>query len=401
MGKKYKTIIIGAGAAGLYCASALTDCLVLEKTKRPGTKLLMAGSGQCNVTHGGSIKDFLGFYGDHGKKIRSALQRHSNVELCHYLENLGVPLTEREDGKIFPSSMDARDVLNALLTQCKQINYEENVIGIMKVDDGYEVKTSKDIYACENLVIAAGGSSYPTTGSDGKILDVLSGDLDLGIIEPRPALTPVFVENYRFGELSGISFKDAGVAFSGSDGKLKRVKGDLLLTFKNFSGPVIINNSRYLKPGMEIEINFLGNMNFEELLGKLKKDFPGNNKSLANYLAEELELPKRFAKLTVDLMNLENMKLSQFTGKNMKETASFVAAHKFTVSGLGGFKEAMVTAGGVDLNEVDLKTMEAKRYPGLYFIGEVLDIDGDTGGYNLQFAYSSAMAAAEKINSLV
>ena len=115
MVKKYKTVIIGAGASGLYCASALNDCVVLEKTKRPGTKLLMAGSGQCNVTHGGSIKDFFEHYGSHGKKIRSVLQRHNNIELCKYLETLGIPLTEREDGKVFPKSMDAHDVLHGLL----------------------------------------------------------------------------------------------------------------------------------------------------------------------------------------------------------------------------------------------------------------------------------------------
>ena len=395
--KYYKTIIVGAGAAGLYCASALSESLILEKTKRPGTKLLMAGSGQCNVTHGGSIKDFTEFYGDHGKKIRGVMQRHNNIELCRFLEDLGVPLTEREDGKIFPTSMDAHDVLNALLQRAGKIAFEEEVTAVLKVETGYEVYTNKGCYDCTNLVIATGGCSYPTTGSDGKMFGILQRDLAIDIVPPIPALTPVFVEKYPFGELSGISFKDVELTLYDGAKKTHRAFGDLLLTFKNFSGPVIINNSRSIKTGMTIELNFLGNMGFQELLAKLKKDFPGNNKTAVGYISEDLNLPKRFAKLVSDELGLSQNKLSQLGGAQMKALATALTAWKFTVSGLAGFKEAMVTAGGVSLDEVDLKTMESKGYPGLFFIGEVLDVDGDTGGYNLQFAYSSAMAAADKI----
>lgn len=400
MVKKYKTIIIGGGASGLYCASALNDCIVLERTKRLGTKLLMAGSGQCNVTHGGSIKDFFEHYGSHGKKIRSVLQRHNNIELCKYLETLGIPLTEREDGKVFPKSMDAHDVLHGLLKKACAIDLEKEVLSIKNGEDGFSILTDLGEYNCENLVVATGGSSYPTTGSDGKMFSILQRDLGIGIVPPTPALTPVFIENYPFEELSGISFKDAGLSIYDDDKKIHKATGDLLLTFKNFSGPVIINNSRYIKNGMTIEINFLGNMDYQGLLAKLKDDFPGNKKTVAGYIAEDLGLPKRFAKLISESLELDGKKLSQLGGKEMKDIANAVAAHRFTVSGLAGFKEAMVTAGGVALDEVDLKTMESKKYPGLFFIGEVLDIDGDTGGYNLQFAYSSAMAAADKINSL-
>ena len=397
---KYETIIVGAGAGGLYCAAALSDALVLEKTKRPGTKLLMAGNGQCNVTHGGSIKEFLKYYGDKGKKIRSVLQKHSNVELCRYLESLGIPLLEREDGKIFPKSMDAHDVLEGLLTKTAQILFEEEVTAILKDEEFFEVLTDKGRYNCTNLVIATGGCSYPTTGSDGKMLKILERDFGIEIVPPKPALTPVFVENYRFEELSGISFKDAGIIIYDGESRVHQDTGDLLLTFKNFSGPVIINNSRYIKTGMTIELNFPGNISYQDLLAQLKNNCPGNNKSVAGYISEDLSLPKRFAKLIADNLGIGEKKLSQLGGAEMKELAKALTAQKFIVSGLAGFKEAMVTAGGVALDEVDLKTMESKRYPGLFFIGEVLDVDGDTGGYNLQFAYSSAMAAADKINSL-
>ena len=396
--KKYDNIIVGAGASGLYCACALEkgNNLILEKGKRPGLKLLMAGSGQCNVTHGGSIKDFLEHFGDNGKKIRSALQRHNNIELCRVLLDYGVETVEREDGKVFPKSMNGRDVLDALVSNVNaEILYEANVLSLSKndSDEGYILSTSKGDFACCNVIIATGGASYPTTGSDGALARQISSDLELDLVELRPALTPAFVENYPYGDLSGISFKDVEVRVAGH-----AMVDDILFTFKNLSGPAIINSSRYMRTGDMLTINFLWPMRPEELLEKLKKDFPGNNKSLQHYLIDELGLAKRFAKLVSEMIGMEHQKVSQFSGAQMKEIVSELATKTFAISGLAGFKEAMATTGGISLSEISTKTMESKKYPGLYFIGEVLDVDGDTGGYNLQFAYSSALAAAEHIN---
>ncbi len=397
--KKYDTIIVGAGASGLYCACALEgkNNLIIEKGKRPGLKLLMAGSGQCNVTHGGSIKDFLVHYGDKGKSIRGVLQRYNNLSLCRMLSDFGVETVEREDGKVFPKSMDGRDVLNALLANANaQIIYEADVLSVSKKVDGggYLVSTSKGDFDADNVVIAVGGASYPTTGSDGVLTHRICHDLDIELAPLRPSLTPVFVENYPYGDLSGISFKDVELAVCGH-----KMVDDLLFTFKNLSGPAIINSSRYMKAGDQLTINYLWPMGPGELTSKLKKDFPGNNKLLQNYLVDELRLPKRFAKLVSEMLMLDSSKVSQLTGAQIKAIVAELAAKRFVVSGLAGFREAMATAGGVALPEVSTKTMECSKYPGLYFIGEVLDIDGDTGGYNLQFAYSSAKAAAEHLNT--
>lgn len=396
--KKYDTIIVGAGAAGLYCSCALNEKnnLILEKGRRPGLKLLMAGSGQCNVTHGGSIKDFLSHYGEHGKRIRGPLQRHNNIELCQMLSNFGVETVEREDGKVFPKSMDSRDVLDALLNNCNgDISYETEVINIDEDEDGgFILTTSKGDFFCQTLVVATGGASYPTTGSDGRLARTLAKELEIDIEELRPALTPAFVENYPYGELSGISFKNVEVRVAGHT-----LIDDILFTFKNLSGPAIINSSRYMRTGDVLTINFLWPMRPEELLSKMKKDFPGNGKSIQHYLIDELSLPKRFAKLISEVLSMESLKVSQLTGTQMKQIVAELATKTFVISGLAGFKEAMATAGGISLDEIDAKTMESKKYPGLYFIGEVLDVDGDTGGYNLQFAYSSAKAAAEHINT--
>jgi len=412
----YKTILIGTGAAGLYFGAGVPcghgkDVLMLEKTARPAMKLLMAGSGQCNVTHGGSIKDFLDCYGDHGSRIRTCLYKHNNLELMSFLESLGVPLTEREDGKVFPASMDAHDVKNALMEACAangaEIRLNSSVTQIKDLESGFEVivesidGVSKNVetYTCTNLVIATGGCSYPTTGSDGSIFRALRDDLGLKIEEPRPALTPVFVQDYQFGELSGISLKDIGMKIAGLK---KSFTGDLLFTHKNLSGPVIINNSRYITTGSRLEFNFVYPENVETVTASLKKAVPGSSRSVTSFLSEKYSLPKRFTSKIVELAlssgsESADKKLSALSGKEISALACSLAAAEFSVSGLGGFNVAMVTKGGVSLDEVSLKTMESKRYPGLYFIGEVLDIDGDTGGYNLQFAYSSAMAALDSI----
>lgn len=434
----YKNIIVGAGAAGLFCAANMDvkwdednetsarviqtsredTTVILEKTAKPGTKLLMAGGGQCNVTHGGSIKDFITRYGDKGKKIRGVLQRHNNIELCNFMERMGVPLTEREDGKIFPRSLRGRDVLGALLEETRRKNIaircNEEVLTIERLgerggkDAGelcnpgdygrFKITTAGNTFICENLIMATGGCSYPSTGSDGSMISIIERDLGLKIVTPVPSLTPVFVENYPFGELSGISFKEVGLTvFDSKDRKVFQAYGDILLTEKNLSGPVIINSSRYMTAGMKLSVNFLGKRRPEDIEESCKRDFPGNSKAPQTYLTEDLKLPKRFAQTMVDTVGISARKVSQMTGKEIRALVLAVTAHTFTISGVAGFKEAMATAGGVSLEEINTSTMEAKNIPGLYLIGEMVDVDGDTGGYNLQFAYSSAKAAAENI----
>ena len=403
----YDNIIVGAGAAGLFCGAFSNlpgETVILEKTKKAGTKLLMSGAGQCNLTNNRPIKEFIDYYGDKGKKIRSCLYKHSNLEFCEKTEALGVPLFTREDGKIFPKSMSARQVLDALLSEIKkkniEIKYGCSVSQINAASEGYEVSTeSGQTFTCKNLIIACGGSSYPTTGSDGSILKVIERDLQMDIISPRPSLVPAYIENYPFSDLSGLSICDAAVKiFPGREGKMTAsVKGDLLFTHKNLSGPVIINNSRYMKTGGRLEINFTPDTNSQELESRMKQSFSGNSRSVENWLADNLNLAKRFAECMANMCSISGRKVSSLKGDEIKYLCRSLCQSTFTISGLGSFKEAMATAGGVSLKEVNPTTMEARRHPGLYFIGEVLDIDGDTGGYNLQFAYSSAMVCADNI----
>jgi len=394
----YNCIIVGAGAAGLFYAAADETegrKLIIEKTSCPGQKLLMSGNGMCNITHGGSIKDFIAHYADSGSNIRTCLYKHSNLELMQFMEHAGVSLMERPDGKIFPASMKAADVLDALLAKAYRNGfaflYDCAVTGLnteskSSEPDGVCVSLSDGrILRTRKLVIATGGASYPATGSDGSFMEILKEDLNITVTVLKPALAPVFVENYPYGELSGISFDDVAVSCGGHTRR-----GPMLLTHKGFSGPAILHISQYVKPGVQMTINYLPDRNIAEVYRNIRDDQPANSKGIANYLAGEFGLPKAFAE---KLFSVPSRKLSSIGHKELENIVHLMMDRKHTVSGTGGFKEAMVTAGGVSLEEMNLKNMSLMKYPYIHVIGEALDINGDTGGYNLQFAYSSARAA--------
>ena len=382
---KYDAIIIGGGAAGLFCAAAtkINNGLILEKSSAPGRKLLMAGSGQCNLTHGGDIKDFINHYGDNGKKVRSPLYKISNLKMMEFFESHGIPLIERDDGKVFPESMRSSDVLNLLMHLSSQNGWKLKTDcpakSIKIQEDGSFLVNGR--HESNKLIIACGGCSIPTTGSDGSIFPLLE-KLGLEVIEPAPALVPLTVQEYPYGELSGISFKNALVTVDGH----KRID-DVLFTHTNFSGPGILNLSRYAKPGSTLTINYLGK---EE-----KIQAPASEKrQVQHWLADTYWLPKRFVEKVLERADVDPKTVAnQLTKKQKQIISAILIRDTFSISGTTGFKQAMVTRGGVSLNEINMKTFESKKHPGLHIIGETLDVDGDTGGYNLQFAFSSGVLA--------
>ncbi len=388
---KYEIVIIGGGASGLMLASQLdlngAPGLVLEGGTSLGTKLLMSGGGRCNITHGGSIKDFVYAYGDEGQTLRRCLYRHSNLDLAMWFSALGVELADENGdpvnayygsdgmdstGRIFPASGKAGDVLNTLIAEAAsnlwQIEADAKVTGLRN-DEGLWEITLENGYelTAENVVIATGGITYPETGSDGSMFEMLEY-LGLEINEPRPALAPVYVEDYPYADLSGISIPDVTVIAFSSDaantckGKAAKMKGDILFTHEGLSGPAILNISKYVRPGELIRLCY--------------------NKELH-------ELPKRMQGI------LRERSRGLLGDVRTNVLASFLDHDDFTVSGVD--EHGMVTAGGVYLDEIDNATMQAKRFEGLYIIGEALDADGITGGYNLQMCWSTAGACADDL----
>lgn len=411
--KTYDVIIIGAGVSGLFFASVLShrvNGLIIDGSKSPGLKLLMSGGGQCNLTHSGSIKDFISCYFENGSKVRSCLYKYNNLSMMDFFEARGLPLVTRDDGKVFPKSMKARDVLELLLKLSKANGFDivnEKVTGIIPACDSsnahepnnqefganspaasalHSVQTANGLYKAKYVIIASGGCSYPSTGSDGSMFPLLREIPGVAITPLVPALAPLFTKDYPYSELSGISFRDAHVSLYRDGKKTSEQTGDLLLTDRNFSGPCILHLSRDAKPGDVLSINYLGKSVDMSEKKKISKMVSESKSKAANILASEYGLPKSFAQA------LENRAC-----RKASEIAKFVIADEFEIDYPGGFNKAMVTRGGISLKSIRTSTMEIKSVPGMYAIGEVLDVDGKTGGYNIQFAYSSACAAANDL----
>lgn len=414
----YDLIIIGAGAAGLYAGASLPykiNGLILEKSSSPGKKLLLSGAGQCNLTHGGSIKDFISHYGTNGNKVRTILYRCNNQSVIDFFTGCGISLFEREDEKIFPKSLRATDILDCLTEQCKKNGLElrcssavNKIIYRAESEDTggiYTVVSGSSHLQAKKIIIATGGCSYPVTGSDGSIFPVLE-KLDLLLNPQKPALTPVFVEEYPYGDLSGISFQNASVSLFTDGKRLAEKCGPLLFTHNSFSGPGILNLSRYVTPGMQLSICYCPDRSEEVLLKELFSALSSSSKQFLTETYEyfkrtpgkeqiDFEIPKRFLEALCRRVGIDPTGKAAAIGKNqLRSIVRLILQDKFVISKTGGFNTAMVTAGGISLDEINTKTMESKRYPGMYFAGEVLDIDGDTGGYNLQFAFSSGWLAA-------
>ena len=437
----YDVIIIGAGASGLFCAASHpenTKGLILEKTNAPGTKLLMSGSGQCNFTNAANIKDFLSRYGENGPKIRTALYKFNNLATIKYFEERGVKTLVRDDGKVFPASLRAKDILDVLICEAKAKGFEIRLNSAVdtivqsgdaytKSDDPntvgnlYTVYVGSTKYVTKKLIIATGGCSYPNTGSNGDIFSILSS-MGISIVEPKPSLVPIFVKDYPYSQLAGISFENVEVSianeisansldplitsmFENQNSAKKQTAtykntGDLLLTHNSFSGPVILDISRYAESNRQMAINYLPGKSASELIADMKKAVIGNKKSVPNFLAETFKIPVRFAEVLIDrLQSTEPLSCPSETaatlsGNDMKRIATLLTCDTFSIENTGKFNEAMATSGGVALSALNLTTFECKKYPRMFIIGEAIDIDGDTGGFNIQFAFSSGYAAA-------
>ncbi len=406
----YDLIIIGGGAAGLFAAACAGQFpggkglkgLILEGAREPGQKLLLTGAGQCNLTHGGSIRDFTEHYGKNGGKIRTALYGFSNEALCRFLESEGLDTTEREDGKVYPASFSAREVRDFLVSRAEKngfgIRCSRKVRGLVLETDGFRVRTEKEEYRAERVLVCTGGCSYPATGSDGSLFPLLE-KLGLEVIPPKPALVPLSVEGYPYAELAGASV--AGVRITADEGVSE---GDLLFTHRALSGPAALHISRYVRPGMKIAVNYCPGMNREEAYHQLKaarQDAKAGKREIFTVFRNifvPFGLPEALLRILFESEGIDSHKrFAESAGTDGDRILDRIFRDAFTVSGTAGFSEAMVTRGGMALPEMEPKTFESKRIPGLYFAGEVLDVDGDTGGYNLQFAFSSAWAAMKDI----
>jgi hypothetical protein len=398
-------VIVGGGPAGLFCglqaAGAGRRVIVLEKKSACGRKLLITGTGQCNLTHDGAVTEFLSHYGDHGKFLRPALMNFTNLDLIAFFADRGVRTISEPQGKVFPASRKATEVLAALLDCCRERGVEvrcsEPVQEVRREQDGFLVLTGAGTYHADSLVIATGGASYPGTGSTGDGYR-MAESLGHTIAPVAPALAAVLVDGYPFADLAGISFAGVTISQFREKKRLRQHTGDLLLTHHGLSGPGILDHSRQIHPGDLLKVSFLPGMDRDGVARDLEGRIAANGNRLVRTVLAEYPLPERLVRRLVELAGIPaDMTAAHLAKQGRNGLVALLTECPFVVKRLEGFEVAMVTRGGVDLAGVNAKTMESRLVPHLYFAGEVLDIDGDTGGYNLQAAFSTGALAAKQI----
>ncbi|NYT05835.1 MAG: NAD(P)/FAD-dependent oxidoreductase [Methanomicrobiales archaeon] len=401
-------VIIGGGPAGLFCAlqaaGAGRRVVVLEKNASCGRKLLITGTGQCNLTNTGDISEFLVHYGDHGPFLRHALRGFTNRDLRAFLSEQGLATTAEPGGKVFPASRKAQDVLSLLLSACSKrgvaVRCSEPVQSVASTGEGFVVTTERAVYHAACCVVATGGVSYPATGSTGDGY-AFARVLGHAVTDVAPALAAVTVADFPYADCAGISFENLQVSLYRGGKKIRQQSGDLLFTHHGLSGPAVLHLSRFTRAGDVLAVSFLPGRDPQQLDRELTGTIAAHGQRLVRALLLDYTLPERFVRRLLDVAGIP----ADQTGAHLsREKRSAIIAnltgHAFTVKEVAGFDRAMVTAGGVALEAINPKTMESRQVPGLFFVGEVLDIDGDTGGYNLQAAFSTAAAAARRIRAI-
>ena len=401
-------VVIGGGAAGMMAAGRAGELgakvLLVEKNKQPGRKLLLTGKGRCNVTNSSNLDTFIRSYHGKGRFLYSAFNHFFHDDLRELLKQNGVNLKAERGGRLFPVSDKAADVVLALIKYCQQnkvkIQTEAEVIGIIAEEGKVKgIKTAQGFVACEAVVVATGGKSYAATGSTG---DGYKWATALGhtVIPPRPALVPLNIQEAWVKELQGVALKNVEVKLLQGDKVLGKEFGEMLFTHFGVSGPVILTLSylvaeKAAQQGLHLEINLKPALDEEKLDQRLKRDFQKyQRKQLQNAFADLL--PQRLIPVVISLSGIAPTKfVHQITKEERRKLVQTLRSLSMTVLGPRSLAEAIITAGGISLREVNSGTMESKVIQGLYFAGEVLDVDGYTGGFNLQTAFSTGYLAGE------
>jgi predicted Rossmann fold flavoprotein len=381
-------IIIGAGAAGLFCAAECgrrgRSVLVLDHAKRPASKVLVSGGGRCNFTN---LDMHAGHYLSRNPHFcKSALARFTPRDILSFVEKYHIAYYEKEAGQMF-CVRSSRDIAAMLERECREGGVK-TLLGCrvkdIRHEGGFLVTTEQGEFCSHSLVIATGGLSYANLGATGFGHDV-ARKFGLKIIAPRPALVPFVLagrDQKVFGELAGVSHA-CGVRSSG-----REFRGSLLFTHKGLSGPAALQASLYWETGMPLEIDLLPDADILQVFLERRR----SRVLLPNLLAEHL--PKRLALAWCEHRRISKP-LDQTSVKELRETAKGLHEWEVVPKGTEGYATAEVTAGGVDTDELSSRTMEAKKVPALYFIGEVVDVTGELGGYNLHWAWASGHAAGQ------
>ena len=420
---KNQVIVIGGGPAGLMAAgqAAATgaETLLLEKMSHPGRKLLITGKGRCNLSNVAPLEEFIEHFSPDGRFLRSSFTRFFTDELIEFFDELGVETVLERGERIYPVSNDAQDVVDALIywvqkngaklrthVKVERLLVEhERVVGVQVANPPGSIPKAKSKnqsapieYRAKSVIIATGGASYPGTGSTGDGYR-LAEDVGHTIVPIRPALVPLETSGNIAPRLQGLSLRNVAAQLIVDGNKQAEAFGEMLFTHFGLSGPIILSLSRKVvdalraKHEVALSIDLKPALDDAKLDARLMRDFDKHGKRQYRTLLQEL-LPRKLIPVCIDLTGIpQDKRAHQITSDERKRLRSWLKDFRFDISGHRSFAQAIVTAGGVTTREVNPRSMASLIVDGLYFAGEVLDLDADTGGYNLQAAFSTGWLA--------
>ena len=389
MAETFDALIIGGGAAGLMCALTAGQrgkrVLLVEHANRVGKKILMSGGGRCNFTNTGTTP--ANFLSANPHYCKSALARYTPWDFIAMVERRGIAYHEKELGQLFCDG-SSKLIVKMLLDECSaagvRVETSCSVERVAHGDAGFHMHTTRGAFSAPALVVASGGLSIPSMGASGFGYE-LARQFGHALLPTRAGLVPLTLtgkHQERLQDLSGVALPVEATCNGQS------FHNYMLITHRGISGPAILQISSYWQPGAELRLDLLPGIDAHAMLQELRQDRPAAE--LKTVLGERL--PKRFAQRLCEAW-LQNRPMKQFNAPELKQIATQLQAWPLTASGTEGYRTAEVTLGGVDTDELSSTTMQSRRVPGLYFIGEVVDVTGWLGGYNFQWAWASGHAA--------
>ncbi|WP_310441370.1 NAD(P)/FAD-dependent oxidoreductase [Sulfurimonas sp.] len=407
--KNYDLIVVGAGAAGMIAAiTAARDgrsVLLLEKLSQIGAKLKATGGGRCNLTNTLSNEDFMAKFGRNGRFMQDALELFDYKALTHFFKEIGVETHAPDGFRVFPTSHSSQTIISALLNEMQKVGVEvltsQKVQKLLHTENRITgVESNHETFYAKNVVVATGGLGYPALGAEGDGYE-MAKELGHKITELHPAMMPLrtkerWVENCRADTIAKVELKVAIKKHS----KL-RANGDLIFTNSGIRGPVVLDAARDLTPLLEkygevpILLNLTKGMNEEQITNHLKNESAKNPHLNMLELVTTL-LPSALSNELCLLAEIETQTTyKKISGAKRAKLIALLAWTPLTITGHDGFKMAMITRGGVELKEINPKTMQSKIINGLYFCGEIMNLDGPCGGYNLQWSFASGYLAGK------
>lgn len=398
-----KIAVVGAGASGLFASGLLAqkgeDVVVFDKNEKIGKKLFITGKGRCNLTNLCSVEDFLKNVVRGEKFLKSSLYNFSSQDCVDFFEGLGLKTKVERGNRVFPESDKSSDVIKALKKHCDGVKFCLNEKVENVYFDGeknqFVLKTNCGRYFFDKVVVATGGKSYSSTGSTGDGYKIAES-FGHKITKPVSALCPIKLKNWFVKKLQGVSLKNVQLDVV-ADGKRMSFFGEMLFTEDGISGPIILSASSLVNRSEKVtlSLDFKPALTEKQLDARLLRDFEENkNKNLKNVLKGLF--PMAVAEIFAKAIGMDdNKKINEITKEERAKLVENIKNFKLNFAGLYDINAGIVTSGGVALDQINPKTFESKLQKGLYFLGEVLDVDALTGGYNLQIAWASAYSMAK------